>query len=213
MLGCAKEPLQTPLETQVLVLNRLWQAVNICSARRAFTLLYQGHAQVVAADQQNNFATHDFASWRDFSVNAPEAENEMVTTISWKIRVPRVIVLLLFDRLPKKEVKFTRHNVFERDGNTCQYCGKVFERQELNLDHVLPRDKGGLTTWENVVCSCIPCNTRKGNRLPHQAHMTLIRKPKRPKWRPFVHVTFNSQQHESWRHFVDLAYWNVELSD
>ena len=195
------------------MLNRLWQAVNICSARRAFTLLYQGHAQVVAADNENNFATHDFASWLDVSLSTPEPEHEMVTTISWKIRVPRVIVLLLFDRLPKKEVKFTRHNVFERDNNTCQYCGKVFERQELNLDHVLPRDKGGLTTWENVVCSCIPCNTRKGNRLPHQAHMTLIRKPKRPKWRPFVHVTFSSQQHESWRHFVDLAYWNVELSD
>ena len=213
MLGRAKQPLHTLLNSQVLVLNRLWQAVNICSARRAFTLLYQGHAQVVSADQQNNFATHDFASWLDVSIAAPEAEHEMVTTISWKIRVPRVIVLLLFDRLPKKEVKFTRHNVFERDNNTCQYCGKVFERQELNLDHVLPRDKGGLTTWENVVCSCIPCNTRKGNRLPHQAHMALIRKPKRPKWRPFVHVTFNSQQHESWRHFVDLAYWNVELSD
>ena len=116
----------------------------------------------------------------------------MVTTISWKIRVPRVIVLLFFDRLPKKEVKFTRHNVFERDKNTCQYCGNVFERQELNLDHVLPRDRGGLTTWENVVCSCIACNTRKGNRLPHEAHMALIRKPKRPKWRPFVHVTFTA---------------------
>ncbi len=176
------------LDSQVLVLNRLWQAVNICSARRAFTLLYQGHAQVVSSDPQNNFLTHDFDSWRDFSATAPE--HEMVTTISWKIRVPRVIVLLLFDRLPKKEVKFTRHNVFERDKNTCQYCGHAFDRSELNLDHVLPRDKGGLTTWENVVCSCIPCNTRKGNRLPHEAHMTLIRKPKRPKWRPFVHVTF-----------------------
>ncbi len=162
------------LDSQVLVLNRLWQAVNICSARRAFALLYQGHAQVVSSDPQNNFLTHDFDSWRDFSTTAPE--HEMVTTISWKIRVPRVIVLLLFDRLPKKEVKFTRHNVFERDKNTCQYCGHIFDRSELNLDHVLPRDKGGLTTWENVVCSCIPCNTRKGNRLPHDAHMTLIRK-------------------------------------
>src|SRR2546421_6771497 len=133
-----RRDVHTVLNSQVLVLNRLWQAVNICSARRAFALLYQGHAQVVFADQQNNFATHDFASWRDFSVAAPEAEHEMVTTISWKIRVPRVIVLLLFDRLPKKEVKFTRHNVFERDNNTCQYYGEVFERNELNLDHVLP---------------------------------------------------------------------------
>ena len=134
-------------------------------------------------------------------------------TISWKIRVPRVIVLLFFDRLPKKEVKFTRHNVFERDKNTCQYCGQTFDRNDLNLDHVIPRDRGGNTTWENVVCSCIPCNTIKGNRLPQEAQMTLIRKPKRPKWRPFLHVTFNAPQHESWRHFVDLAYWNVELSD
>jgi len=189
------QKVQTLLNSQVLVLNRLWQAVNICSARRAFTLLYQGHAQVVSSDPGNNFLTHDFDGWRDFSATAPE--HEMVTTISWKIRVPRVIVLLLFDRLPKKEVKFTRHNVFERDKNTCQYCGGIFERTDLNLDHVLPRDRGGLTTWENVVCSCIPCNTRKGNRLPHEAHMTLVRRPKRPKWRPFVH----------------LAYWNVELSD
>ncbi len=94
------------------MLNRLWQAVNICSARRAFALVYAGHAHVVSSDEANNFMTHDFESWRDFSTTAPE--HEMVTTISWKIRVPRVIVLLFFDRLPKKEVKFTRHNVFER---------------------------------------------------------------------------------------------------
>jgi hypothetical protein len=103
LLGRSKQPLHTVLNSQVLVLNRLWQAVNICSARRAFTLLYQGHAQVVSSDHQNNFATHDFASWLDFSISAPEAEHEMVTTISWKIRVPRVIVLLLFDPVPKKE--------------------------------------------------------------------------------------------------------------
>src|SRR3954465_1924594 len=110
--------METLLNTQVLVLNRLWQAVNVCSARRAFALLYQGHAQVVSSDPENNFLTHDFASWRDFSVRAPE--HEMVTTISWKIRVPRVIVLLLFDRLPKKEEKFTRPNVFVRARNTSK---------------------------------------------------------------------------------------------
>jgi 5-methylcytosine-specific restriction endonuclease McrA len=199
------------LDRQVLVLNRLWQAINVCTVRRAFTLLCQGQAQVVYANDSNNFLTHDFVSWREFSLKEPE--EEMVHTISFKIRVPRVIVLLLFDRMPKKEVKFTRHNIFERDKNTCQYCGLVFDRKDLNLDHVIPRDRGGLTTWENIVCSCIPCNTRKGNRLPHQAHMHLVRKPARPKWRPFVHLTFSGQQHESWRHFIDLAYWNVELGD
>jgi 5-methylcytosine-specific restriction endonuclease McrA len=179
--------------------------------RRAFTLLCAGHAQVVCADAKNNFFTHDFESWRDFSTREPE--QEMVHTISLKIRIPNVIVLLLFDRMPHKEVKFTRHNIFERDKNTCQYCGKVFERRDLNLDHVIPRDKGGATTWENIVCSCIPCNTRKGNRLAHHVGMRLIQKPVRPKWRPFVHITFDRQLHESWRHFVDLAYWNVELGN
>src|SRR5438477_8360778 len=176
------------LDRQVLVLNRLWQAVNICSVRRAFTLLFQGHAQVVWSDGSNDFRTHDFESWRDFSVREPEPD--MVHTISFKIRIPRIIVLLIFDRLPQKEVKFTRHNIFERDKNTCQYCGKIFDRNDLNLDHVVPREKGGQTTWENIVCSCIPCNTRKGNRLPLEAGMHLIRKPARPKWRPFLHLTF-----------------------
>jgi len=209
--GCYFPGKKRMLDRQVLVLNRLWQAVNVCTVRRAFALLFQGHAQVVSADSNNNFFTHDFMSWMDLSVREPEAE--MVHTISFKIRVPRVIVLLLFDRLPKKEVKFTRHNIFARDKDACQYCGKVFDRRDLNLDHVLPRDKGGQTTWENVVCSCIPCNTRKGNRLPHEVGMHLIRKPKRPKWQPFVSITFCAPHHESWKHFIDLAYWNVELSD
>ena len=130
----------------------------------------------------------------------------MIRGVSIHLRVPRVIVLMLFDRLPKKEVKFTRHNIFERDGNVRQYCGRLFDRKDLNLDHIMPRDKGGLTTWENVVCSCIRCNTRKGNKLAHEVNMALIRKPKRPRWRPFIHLTFGGQADESWRHFVDAAY-------
>ncbi len=204
--------MQSILDTPVLVLNRLWQAVNTCSARRAFTLLYQGHAQVVSTDASQGFMTHDFSSWQDFSQRNPDG-GEMVNTISMHIRIPRVIVLLLFDRLPKKEVKFTRHNVFERDKNTCQYCGKTLFRELLNLDHVLPRDRGGETTWENIVCSCIKCNTRKGNRLPHEAGMVLIKKPKRPKWQPFLNISLSAHPHDSWKHFLDIAYWNVELGD
>src|SRR5688572_32049596 len=69
-------------------------------------------------------------------------------------------------------------------------------RKDLNLDHVIPRDRGGPTTWENIVCSCIPCNTRKANRTPYEAGMHLIRKPKRPKWRPFIQVNFGTQYHD-----------------
>ncbi len=201
----------TFLNQHVLVLNRLWQAVNICTARRALSLLFEGQAQVVLDDNDGSFQTYNFSQWQDFSAHSPGAE--CISTISFKIRVPRVILLIMFDRLPKKEVKFTRHNIFERDRSTCQYCGRVFDRKDLNLDHVIPRDRGGPTTWENIVCSCIPCNTRKANRTPQEAGLQLIHKPKRPKWRPFVQVNLGMPHHDSWKHFLDLAYWNVELGE
>lgn len=199
------------LNQHVLVLNRLWQAVNICTARRALTLLFEGHAQVVLGAQDGSFQTYSFDQWQDFSEQEPHPES--IHTISFKLRVPRVILLVMFDRMPKKEVKFTRHNIFERDNNMCQYCGQTFDRKDLNLDHVIPRDRGGPTSWENIVCSCIPCNTVKANHTPQEAGMHLIRKPKRPKWRPFVQVNLGLTHHESWKHFIDLAYWNVELGE
>lgn len=203
--------MNTFLNQHVLVLNRLWQAVNVCTVRRALTLLFQGHAQVVFNSGDDNFQTFSFDQWRDFSRQEPHPDS--IHTISFKIRVPRVIQLILFDRMPKKEVKFTRFNIFERDKNTCQYCGRTYDRKDLNLDHVVPRDRGGPTTWENIVCSCIPCNTRKANRTPLEAGMHLIRKPKRPKTRPFVQVNLGIERHDSWKHFLDLAYWNVELGE
>ena len=199
------------LNTQVLVLNRLWQAVNVCTARRALTLLFEGRAQAVVNHADGSFQTYSFREWQDFSRQKPHTDS--VRTISFRIRIPRVILLLVFDRLPKKEVKFTRHNIFERDKNTCQYCGRVFDRKDLNLDHVIPRDRGGPTVWENIVCSCIECNTHKANRTPQEAGIHLIRKPKRPKWRPFVQVNLGMPCDESWKHFLDLAYWNVELGE
>ena len=201
----------TLLNRQVLVLNRLWQAVNVTTVRRAFVLLFQGHAQIVFSDSRNSFSTYDFESWRDFSERQPDGE--MVHTVYFSVRIPRIIVLMMYDRFPRKEVKFTRHNVFLRDKNTCQYCGKTFDRKELNLDHVIPRDRGGKTTWENIVCSCIKCNTRKANYLPHEVGMRLIRKPERPKWHPFPQYHLGGNGDHDWKQFLDVAYWNVELGE
>ena len=133
------------LSQHVLVLNRLWQAVNVCTARRALTLVFQGHAEVVLNRNDGSFQTFDFNQWQDLSRQEPHSES--VRTISFRIRVPRVILLVVYDHMPKKEVKFTRHNIFERDKNTCQYCGGTFDRKDLNLDHVVPRDRGGPTAW------------------------------------------------------------------
>ena len=203
--------MSTTLSQPVLVLNRLWQAVNVCSARRALALLFQGHAQVVYSDNAGQFQTFNFNQWSDFSQRKPHAES--VGTVSFRIRAPRVILLMIYDRVPRQDVKFTRHNVFERDKNTCQYCGDRFERKDLNLDHVIPKDRGGPTTWENIVCSCIPCNTKKGNRTPSEAGLKLVQKPRRPKWRPFIQVNLGVNKHDSWKHFIDVAYWNVELGE
>lgn len=200
------------IESHVLVLNRLWQAVNVCTVDRALSLLFMGHAAVVHAES-GHFNTFSFNEWCDFNTATGFRDEEAIRTIRLRVRIPRIILLLFFDRVPDKEVKFTRQNVFERDRNTCQYCGIRFERKDLNIDHVVPRQHGGLTTWTNVVCSCIDCNSHKANRTPEQAGMRLIRRPKKPRWRPFLEIQFARSHHDSWRHFLDLAYWNVELGE
>ena len=200
------------LDNQVLVLNRLWQPVNICSARRALGLLFLDRAQVVGTFEDNLFSTHNFESWTRLE-GGPEGWPVM-HTVSDCFWLPSIIVLTAFDRLPRKEIKFSRENVFQRDDHVCQYCGKRFENRELNLDHVIPRDKGGVTSWENIVCSCIRCNTRKGNKLPSEARMAPIKKPVAPHWRPLVsrQREVHKGYHESWRLFLEPSASSVKLS-
>lgn len=200
------------LDSNVLVLNRLWQVVNVCTVKRGLSLLYRGHAEVVFREGET-FSTFGFEDWKDVSARTSAGEYDVVRAVSFKIRIPQVILLLFYDRLPMNEVKFTRKNIFERDGNKCQYCGKKFDIRELNLDHVLPKSRGGLTTWENIVCSCTSCNARKGRRTLKEADMCLIRKPRKPRWHPFIAVGLRKVRHESWNRFLDMAYWNVELKE
>ena len=196
------------LKQKVLVLNRLWQAVNTCSIKRALTLLVDGRAQVVTELDGGAFKTYGFGEWCDFSKEQP---GDGISTIHFKLRLPKIIMLLIYDRQPRRDIKLTRQNIFFRDKDTCQYCGHRFARPELNLDHVKPRDAGGQSTWENLVCSCVDCNSRKANRTPEQAGMHLIRKPKKPNWAPFLHITFGTAPDKAWQHFIDVSYWNTEL--
>ena len=128
-------------------------------------------------------------------------------------RKARVIRLLVYDRLPKRNVRFNRRNLYARDDARCQYCGKHFPFQELTLDHVIPRHQGGKSTWENLVCCCVRCNVRKGGRRPEQASMKLIRAPRKPRRSPVIQIKLRSKRYESWRHFISDAYWSVELAD
>ena len=108
-------------------------------------------------------------------------------------------------------MKFNRRNIFARDNNQCQYCGRKFIMSELSLDHVVPRSQGGGTTWDNIVCACVECNVRKGGRTPRQANLTLIRKPEKPKRSPMLNIKLSQKKYHTWQTFLDSAYWSVEL--
>ncbi|HUK65721.1 MAG TPA: HNH endonuclease [Anaeromyxobacteraceae bacterium] len=195
------------LDTGVLVLNRVYQPVHITSVRRAFSLLYQGAAKAI----DEEFKLFDFESW---SALAAASHHDAIGTVDRRIRVPRVIVLIAYERMPKTRVRFSRFNIYARDENTCQYCGVKLPRADLNLDHVIPRSRGGATSWENVVCSCVPCNLRKGGRSPEEAGLRLLRMPLRPRWTPMFRSATRRAFYREWRPFLslaDAAYWNAEL--
>jgi len=202
------------LNKEVLVLNKLWQVVDICSVRRAFCLIYLKHAEVILKEG-GSFYTFGFEDWKDFSqISAQDNDDDdVVKTITYNLKIPRIILLIIYDRMPPREVKFTRRNIYKRDKNICQYCGKKFKTENLNIDHIIPLSRGGKNTWSNVVCSCISCNLRKGNKTLSEVGMSLIRKPRKPTWRSFVKDSLANIKEESWKNFLDFSYWNIELKE
>lgn len=211
--GAGALALSPGLAAKVLVLNKLYMAVRVISAKRAFCMLMQQAAEVVHVED-GQYLSYDFDTWAELSElrKAYEAERfDWVRTVRVEIAVPKVIRLLGYDRLPEQHVKLNRRNLFARDRNQCQYCGKHFPTSDLSIDHVKPRAHGGGDTWENLVCACIRCNAKKGGRTPEQAGVPLIRKPVRPKRNPMITVRLGQQRYESWKTFLDHAYWSVEL--
>jgi 5-methylcytosine-specific restriction endonuclease McrA len=201
------------LTSSVLVLNRSFVAVHVTNVRRAVTLLFRQLAEVVHIEQ-GQFAAHSLESWRELSqlrsaFRTPD--EDWVRGVGFDLQAPRVIRLVACDRGPRQGLRFNRRNVFARDGNQCQYCGRGFPTSELSLDHVVPRSRGGITSWENIVCACVGCNVRKGGRTPHEARMQLIRQPVKPRRSPLLSVKLGNPKYESWRSFVDSAYWTVDL--
>lgn len=200
------------LNSNVLVLNRLYMAVRVIDARRAFSLLFRNLAEVVTVED-GKYANYDFDSWTELSSyrDAMPDHTEWVKTVRMHIAVPRIIRLLGYDRLPKQSIKLNRRNIYARDRNTCQYCGRRYPTHELSIDHVTPRSQGGGSTWQNLVCACVACNSRKGGRTPVQAHMALIRKPIQPRRNPVINLRLGQDKYACWQAFLDNAYWSVEL--
>ena len=204
------------LESSVLVLNKFFAAVHIVNAKRAFAMLCKESAEVVSIDD-GQYNSYDFTSWVDVSVFKAECElpnedrYESIKTFSLEVRVPKIIRLVVYDKLPKATVKFNRKNIFARDKNRCQYCGKKVPTSELSLDHVIPRTQGGTSNWKNIVCACTNCNKHKGGRRPEEAGMKLICKPVKPNHCPLIQLKLGSNKYDSWKQFLNNAYWSVPL--
>ena len=197
------------LSSGVLVLNRSFMPVHVTTVRRALVLLYQGIAKAV----NEQYEVFNFNDWRQFR---PRSDEDAIGLVHGAIRIPRVILLVGYDRIPKRHVRFSRFNIFLRDHNTCQYCRRTLPKKELNIDHVIPRSRGGISTWENVVCSCLDCNRRKGGQTPEEARMRLVHKPARPRWTPQMSFKSDLRQYEEWipfLNFIDASYWNAELQE
>lgn len=193
------------LSSSVLVLNRLYIAIHVVGVRRAFGLLCREQAEVIHMEE-GRFVNYDFEAWREICelrVDDKQPYEDWLRSVHFEIQVPRVIRLLSYDRLPRRALRLNRHTVFARDGHRCQYCGRRFATGELSLDHVIPRSRGGETTWENVVCACLGCNVKKGGRTPQEAHMKLVSPPLRPKRSPLLTQKLHNPKYEVWRTWLD----------
>jgi hypothetical protein len=187
------------LSRPVLVLNRVFQPVQLTTAKRAFVLLYGGAAH--ALDDAGE--EYDFELWRSLPVRE---DDDSVPIIGGALRVPRVLHLHRYDRTPRVTVRLTRRNLMFRDQHQCQYCGKQPPVRDLNIDHVMPRSRGGDDTWENLVTACRVCNLRKGWRTPEEANMRLQRRPFRPKWSMTAQILLGSgTKYREWDPFLKAS--------
>ena len=202
--GAPELPREDALSSNVLVLNRNYVAIRVISAKRAFILLYKGFSEVIDTEEER-FGSVNFESWIEYSEireMSPDENDQFVVTPRWRILVPRVIRLVNYDKIPKRGIKFSRNNIMARDEHRCQYCSKKLSPSQLTLDHVVPRSRGGKSTWTNVVAACPPCNTRKGGRLPSGAGMKLQRAPAPPRKNPILLAKVDSERYRPWRYFL-----------
>lgn len=182
------------LDRPTLVLNRHWQPVGVAPVARALVMLWNDVARVV---EPEDFSVHDWPAW---SRLAPEPGALCVRAARVRLRVPEVVCLCQYDRPPGAAVTFSRRNVARRDHHACQYCGAQPGWEAITIDHVVPRARGGASTWTNCVAACVRCNTRKADRTPEQAGMPLRRRPTRPDWKP--HYASRGNRVASWSRFL-----------
>lgn len=183
------------LNRPTLVLNRHWQPVGVAPVARALVMIWNDVALVV---EPTHFTVHNWADWAELT---PRSDEACIRAARVRIRVPEVVTLRRYERLPSNAVTFSRRNVAKRDHHTCQYCGVQPGWDAITIDHVIPRAQGGASSWTNCVAACVPCNARKADRTPEQAGMVLRKSPARPDWKP-LYATHGLRL-ECWSSFLN----------
>jgi len=186
----------------VLVLNRSWQAVHAHSAAQALSMMYTGTAtglDILGNDQMVPY------KWDDWIKLPDDTNAKCVSTINGRIKIPTVIILCNFNRVPMKIPKFTMKGIWTRDGGICQYTGKKLSNNEGNIDHILPKSRGGKTTWTNCVLSHKSVNAKKANRTPEEAGLQLIKPPSVPRQLPITFYIRNNYNIPEWDLFLTYA--------
>jgi len=187
-------------KTIVLVLNRNWQAINIRTPQDAFCQMAAGVATGLDIDREGTIRP---VSWEEWIALPVRESDNAVRTSRRVIRVPTVMVAVNFARVPKRRPRLSARNIRERDGNRCQYTGRLLQPSEGSLDHVVPRSRGGTDTWENLVWSAKDVNQRKGDRLPHEAGLRLLRVPRAPREMPVTAFLRNTHGLDEWKLFLN----------
>lgn len=197
-------------QRRCLLLNKTWTPIGTISLARALAKLVNFYPNGEPKARIIDHTSYQAFTWEDWRALRPHATDEVISAGNFYFRIPEVILLTRYDRLPQPKVHFSRRNLFRRDSMTCQYCGSQPGGSELTIDHILPRSQGGPTTWENCVLCCVDCNRKKANRTPEQAKMKLMKKPKMP----HAALKFDSVKPvKSWEAFLGEAYWNVGIGD
>lgn len=183
----------------VLVLNRNWQAVNVRTPAHAFCQMMNGTATALEIEGKEMIRPVNWTEWFGLPIRERDAA---VYTVHGPIRIPTVIVLATYAKMPIKRPKLCARTIRERDGNRCQYTGKVLKSGEGSIDHIVPRSRGGQDSWENCVWASRSVNTKKGSRLPHEAGLKLMRKPRAVPDAPVSLLIRNSHHIEDWELFM-----------
>ncbi len=185
-------------KTIVLILNRHWQAINVRTPADAFCQLATGVATALDVDGD----TLRPVTWEEWVRLPVRAQDQSVQTVRGAIRVPTILIALNYARVPKRRPRLSARNIRVRDGNRCQYTGRELGPGEGNIDHVVPRSRGGVDSWENCVWACKEINSRKANRLPDEAGLKLLRKPAMPRELPATAFIRNAHGIPEWDLFL-----------